>query len=91
MPAGTVVHRQQREGPRREEYLIGDIVVGPLVVQHRDDCLMIVLPPGDPNSRSLARRRIAPVRSDQQRRPKLAPVLECHDDTVIATLDAGDA
>ena len=86
-PTAVVVHRQQRERPGRIENLIGDMLVRPLVPKHRDDRLVIVLPPRDIDPGGFARRRIAAVGGNQQRAPKLAAVLERNDDAVIAAID----
>ncbi len=71
MPACIVGHRQQGERAGRIENLVGDIVVRPLVAEHRDDRLMIVVPARDPDSGGLARRRIASVGGNQQRRAQV--------------------
>ena len=63
------------------------MVVRPLVAEHRDDRLMIVFPPRDADPGGLAGRRIAAVGGDQQRRAKLAAVVERNDDAVIAAID----
>ncbi len=85
-PPGSVVHRQQRERSGGIKNLIGDMVVRPLVPEHRDDRLVIVLPLCDADTGGFAGRRIAAVRGNQQRGRKLAAVFERNDDAVIAAI-----
>ena len=82
-----VGHRQQRERAGREEDLVGDVAVRPLVPKRRNHRHMVVFPAGDRDSRRLARRGVSPVHGGQHRRTKLSAVFERHHHSVRSALD----
>ena len=63
----VVVERQKRKRPFGIENLERDIVMGVFVVEPGDDRGMVILPARHTQQRGIARWRIAPLGTDQQR------------------------
>ena len=84
-----VEHRQQGERATGVEDFPRDMVVRALVREGADDRCMIVFPARGADARGLARRRVAPLGGDQQRRLEDAAVVERDGDAVRGAVDAG--
>ena len=87
----VVGQRQQREGTGRIEDLERDIFMGAFMVEGTDDRGMIILPARHRDPGGLARRRVAPLRRDQQRRTDHVAGIQRHGHAGGAALDMGGA